>query len=135
VHSPPPPLPADLVIEPALASSAVDYERLTTAEDFLPHVLAILPDLDPAWALVRLKVYIASMAKDKVVGSMITDALDQEGGYPRAGNGDVNAARIKTPVTDYADLDHRKELRAGLLYAERTIAALQDQFPLMPAQQ
>jgi hypothetical protein len=133
VHSPPP--PTHIASDAETAPSDVAYESFTTPEDFLPHVLAILPDLDATWALARLEVYIASIAKDKVVGLLVTDALDHEGGYPKAGDRDAKAGRIKAVVTTYADLVHRKEMRAGLQYAERTIAALQDHFPLMPAQQ
>lgn len=113
----------------------VNYAVYTTAADFLPHVLDILPDVDTDWATERLELHYQKQEKDKVVESLISEAFEMDGGYPKAGPKGKEAAQVPAPTTTYADVDHRKQQRTGPLYYDKTYAALQDHYPQMPAQQ
>lgn len=103
----------------------------------LPLVLDILPDIDPKWVLDNLKIRLnTGQPKGDVLGRVLDQAFNMHEGYPKAVDKTTMQVEAVTALkVRYEDPTYRMEERDGLIYWERSTAALQDHFPKMPANQ
>ena len=121
----------------AFAEAALRPDPFSEVIDLLPPVLNVLPDIDPAWVLNKLKTGFEAwkIKKDHLVGRVLEDAFNMEGGYPRA----ADVASVNRPSQKagqgYDDPKYRTDERKGTGYWGQSSAALLEQFPKMPASQ
>lgn len=111
-HHPPPPIPADLLLQ----------------------VLEILPDLCSEFALRSLTIEVEEGPIGRLVGKVVEMALEMVEGYPKAADLRGKQKDKVEPASDttYRDGEHRKEKWTGGAYWLRSLISLEESFPRMP---
>lgn len=108
---------------------------LTPAE-LLLHVLEVLPDVCPDFALKLLKAALLEGRVQKLVEKVVDHALEMVGGYPKMGEAKgKEKAIVQAAGLSYLDKDHRKEERMGKGYRIKSLGTLEETFPRIPVPQ
>ncbi|WVQ83480.1 hypothetical protein IAT38_005621 [Cryptococcus sp. DSM 104549] len=126
-----PPLPDERPREP---SPAV---QVSPADQALTRILEILPDIDPAWALVQIHAHLPNSENPHYLYErVITAALEMAEGYPKApvkGKGKEVAVEAEEGSAEgYKSLVYRRAHRIGRVYLMRALSALDVAFPIVP---
>jgi hypothetical protein len=113
----------------AAAESSTSSHRDSPTADLLRRVLDVFPDLDAEWALFKLRCEGPTGYEERI-NAVIDAVLAMEGGYPKE-----PLVRPQQPKLTYDSVLYNSELRGSPAYREQSLAALQDQFPMMPSYQ